>query len=111
MKRFSFILIFVLFLFTFKAGAQCVSVRSNTTICQGSTLSNLGGSMLQGTTSIEWSDNGAGGAFSPDKGTLNASWTPLDSYTGTAKLTLISTSGCNSLTKTASFTVKVTPFP
>jgi hypothetical protein len=28
-------------------------------------LLNLGGSMLHGTTSIEWSDNGAGGAFFP----------------------------------------------
>jgi gliding motility-associated-like protein len=111
MKRSSFILISVLIIFSFKAGAQCVSVRSNTTICQGTTLSTLGGSMLHGTNSIEWSDNGAGGAFSPDKGTLNASWTPAVTYSGTATLTLVSTAGCTSLIKTASFTVNVTPLP
>lgn len=110
MKWISFILIIsVLLLFSFKAGAQCVSVRSNTTICQGSTLSNLGGKMQHGTTSIVWSDNGAGGSFSPNVSTLNASWTPLVTFTGTAKLTLISTAGCNTGTKTASFTVTVTP--
>lgn len=98
-------------LFSFKAGAQCVSVRSNTTICQGATLTSLGGSMLRGTTSIVWSDNGAGGSFTPDLSTLNATWTPSPAYTGTATLTLISTAGCSSSIKTASFTVKVTPLP
>lgn len=111
MKRLFFILIPVITLFSVKTSAQCVSVRSGTTICQGSTLSDLGGKMLRGTTAIIWTDNGAGGTFSPNATTLAASWTPAGTYTGTATLTLTSTAGCSSSTKKASFTVTVTRLP
>ena len=111
MKRLAFILIFTLSLFAGKMGAQCVTVSSNVTICQGSTLADLGGSKLNGTTSVSWSDNGAGGLSSPDVTTLNATWTPLSSYSGTATLTLTATAGCSSSPASASFTVTVTALP
>ena len=111
MKRLTIILIFTLSLFACKVAGQCVTVGSNVTICQGSTLTNLGGKTLNGTTNVLWSDNGAGGLFSPDATTLNASWTPLSTFTGPASLTLSATAGCSSSPASASLTVTVTALP
>src|ERR1035437_7647135 len=109
MKRLTFILIFSLLLFAGKVAAQCVTVGSDVTICQGGTLLSLGGAKLNGTTAIIWSDNGAGGLFFPDVNTLNAIWTPLSTFNGTATLTLTATAGCSSSPSFASFSVTVTP--
>jgi gliding motility-associated-like protein len=108
-------LLFISFLFlsfvAVKVEAQCVTTRLDVAICQGSTLTSLGGAMINGTNKIIWSDNGVGGAFSPNPSTLNASWKPPVSFSGMATLTLTATSGCSSTQNNASFVVTVTPKP
>jgi large repetitive protein len=111
MKRLIFILIFFVSFSAAGLQAQCVSVSSNVTICQGSTLASLGGAMLNGTKSVIWSDNGIGGTFSPGATTLKATWTPPAAFIGTATLTLTATAGCTSSPAFASFTVTVTAMP
>jgi len=111
MKRLIFILIFFISCPLAKLTAQCVSVGSNVTICQGSTLSSLGGAMLNGTKTIIWSDNGVGGTFSPGATTLKSTWTPPAAFKGAATITLTATSGCTSSPASASFTVTVTAKP
>jgi gliding motility-associated-like protein len=92
-------------------GAQCVSVGSDVTICQGSKLKDLKGALLNKTTKLIWSDNGAGGTFSPNATTLKASWTPPAAFSGIATLTLTATAGCTSTPSSASFRVTVTALP
>ena len=72
-------------------------------ICKGSTSAALGGSVGGTATGGTWSDGGVGGTFNPNATTLNATWTPPASYTGTATLTL-TTSGGACGTTTASKT-------
>ncbi len=62
-------------------------------ICQGGTTAALGGSVGGSATGGTWSTP-AGGTFTPNATTLNATWTPPAAYTGTATLTLTSSGGC-----------------
>jgi len=78
-------------------------------ICQGSTSVALGGSIGGSATGGTWSSP-AGGTFSPNATTLNATWTPPAAYSGTATLTLTTTGGsCG--TTSASKTQLVNPSP
>lgn len=97
---------FILSLVSSNILAQCVTVGSDVTICQGSSVPNLGGTALNGTTLVQWTDNGAGGTFS-NFNDLHSSWTPLPSYTGTATLTLMAIAGCTDIQTTASLKVTV----
>jgi hypothetical protein len=79
-------------------------------ICQGGTSSQLGGSVGGSATGGIWSDGGIGGTFNPNTTTLNATWTPPTSYSGTATLTLTSTGGvCANVTDTKTQKVDETP--
>jgi gliding motility-associated-like protein len=111
MRRLLFISFLFLSFVAVKVKAQCVTVSLDVAICQGSTLSSLGGAMINGTKRITWSDNGVGGAFSPNPGALNATWKPPAAFSGMATLTLTATSGCSSTPDNASFVVTVTPKP
>src|ERR1035437_6850420 len=61
-------------------------------ICQGGTSAALGGSVGGSATGGTWSTP-VGGTFSPNATTLNATWTPPGTYSGTATLTLTTTGG------------------
>jgi hypothetical protein len=74
-------------------------------ICQGGTTAALGGSVSLPGTGGTWSTP-AGGTFSPNATTLNATWTPPAGYSGTATLTL-TTSGGSCGTDTDSKTIVV----
>jgi gliding motility-associated-like protein len=111
MKRLIFISFLFLSVVEVKIEAQCVTVGSDVTICQGTTLTSLGGAMINGTKKVMWSDNGVGGTFSPGPTTLNASWKPPSAFSGTATLTLTATAGCSSSPDNASFRVTVSPLP
>jgi gliding motility-associated-like protein len=111
MKRLLFISFLFLSFVAVRVKAQCVTVGLDVAICQGSTLTSLGGAMINGTKRITWSDNGVGGGFSPNPGTLNATWKPPAAFSGMATLTLTATSGCSSTPDNASFVVTVTPKP
>jgi gliding motility-associated-like protein len=111
MKRLLLISFLFLSFVAVKVEAQCVTTRLDVAICQGSTLTSLGGAMINGTKKIMWSDNGVGGSFSPNPATLNASWKPPSSFTGQATLTLTATAGCSSTPNNASFNVTVTQLP
>ena len=79
-------------------------------ICQGGTSAPLGGSVGGAATGGTWDDGGAGGTFNPDANTLNATWTPLGSYTGTATLTLTTSGGsCGSVSAFKTQVVNATP--
>jgi hypothetical protein len=78
-------------------------------ICQGGTTAGLGGSVGGGATGGTWSTP-AGGTFTPNANTLNATWTPPPAYSGTATLTL-TTSGGSCGTTSANKTVVVNPLP
>ena len=78
-------------------------------ICQGGITTGLGGSVGGGATGGTWSSS-AGGTFTPNATTLNATWTPPAAYSGTATLTL-TTSGGLCGTTTASKQVLVHPGP
>ena len=77
-------------------------------ICKGGISSPLGGSVGGTATGGTWSSNVPGGTFNPGATTLNATWTPPSTYTGTATLTL-TTSGGSCGTTTASKTLFVDP--
>ena len=79
-------------------------------ICKGGTSADLGGSVGGSATGGTWSDGGAGGSFSPNTTTLNATYTPAASYTGTVTLTL-TTSGGSCGTAIASKSLVVNPIP
>lgn len=80
------------------------------TICQGGTSAALGGSVGGAATGGTWDDGGAGGTFNPNANTLNATWTPLGSYTGTATLTLTTSGGsCGSVSAFKTQVVNATP--
>jgi len=79
-------------------------------ICQGQTSATLGGSTGGSATGGTWSSNVSGGTFTPNATTLNATYTPPSSYTGTVTLTL-TTSGGGCGTATASKTLVVNPTP
>lgn len=111
MKRLLLISFLFLSYVAVKVEAQCVTIRLDVAICQRSTLTSLGGAMINGTKKIMWSDNGVGGSFSPNPATLKASWKPPSSFTGQAILTLTATAGCSSTLNNASFTVTVSPLP
>jgi hypothetical protein len=79
-------------------------------ICQGGTTAGLGGGFGGGATGGTWSTP-AGGSFSPNANTANATWTPLPGYSGTASLTF-STTGmapCSAASASKSVTVIATP--
>ena len=78
-------------------------------ICIGGTSAALGGSVGGSATGGTWSDGGAGGSFSPNANTLNATYTPASSFTGTVTLTL-TTSGGSCGVATASKTLVVNPY-
>jgi hypothetical protein len=62
----------------------------------------VSGSATTGT----WNDGGVGGTFSPSATTLNATYTPPASYTGTVTLTLTApSSSCGSSTASKTLTV------
>src|ERR1035437_8749968 len=61
-------------------------------ICQGGTSAALGGS-VGGSATGGTSSTPVGGTFSPNATTLNATWTPPGTYSGTATLTLTTTGG------------------
>ncbi|WP_439553487.1 T9SS sorting signal type C domain-containing protein [Flavobacterium macrobrachii] len=61
-------------------------------ICQGGTSAALGGSVGGSATGGTWTSS-AGGTFSPNATTLNATWTPPSNYAGTATLTLTTSGG------------------
>jgi RHS repeat-associated protein len=63
-------------------------------IDMGGTSAPLGGSVGGSATGGTWSSS-AGGTFSPNVSTLNATWTPPVGYYGTATLTLTTSGGCN----------------
>lgn len=80
-----------------------------TAICQGGTSAPLGGSIGGAATSGTWS-TAAGGTFTPNATTLNATWTPTAGYTGTATLTLTTTGGsCGAVTDSKTQVVNATP--
>jgi len=95
-------------IFTVKS-LPTVNAGSSQTICQGGNVvlaGVVGGSATGGT----WSTP-AGGTFSPSANSLNATWTPPSSFTGTAALTLTTTgmSPCSAVTSNVSIIVKQTP--
>ncbi len=93
----------------------CVLATANagsalTAICQGGTSAGLGGSVGGSATGGTWSSSVAGGTFTPDATTLNATWTPPTAFSGTATLTL-TTSGGSCGIATASKSLVVNPSP
>ena len=78
-----------------------------TSICKGGSSAALGGSTGGSATGGTWSSSVAGGTFTPNATTLNATYTPPSTYTGTVTLTL-TTSGGTCGTATASKTLTVT---
>lgn len=80
------------------------------TICQGGTSASLGGSVGGSATGGTWSDGGVGGTFTPNATSLNATWKPPVSFSGTATLTLTTTGGsCGTATASKNITVNATP--
>ncbi len=79
-------------------------------ICQGGTSAALGGSVGGSATGGTWTSN-AGGTFSPNETTLNATWTPPANYSGTATLTLTTNGGCGSATASKNLVVSPPPSP
>ena len=78
-------------------------------ICQGGTSAALGGSVTLPATGGTWSSS-AGGTFSPNATTLNATWVSPAAFAGTATLTLTSSGGtCG--TASGSKTITVNPLP
>jgi hypothetical protein len=77
-------------------------------ICKGGTSAALGGTVGGSATGGTWSDGAVGGTFSPSATTLNATYTPPSTYTGTVTLTL-TTSGGSCGTATASKNLTVSP--
>ncbi|MFN6091649.1 MAG: beta strand repeat-containing protein, partial [Bacteroidota bacterium] len=79
-------------------------------ICKGGTSAALGGSVGGSATGGTWSDGGVGGSFSPNATTLNATYTPPASFSGTITLTLTSSGGsCGSATASKTLTVNNPP--
>jgi len=80
------------------------------TICQGSTTSALSGSIGGSATGGTWSTP-AGGTFTPNANTLNATWTPPAGFSGTATLTLTTTgmAPCAALSDPIDIVVSPTP--
>ncbi|MFM2358863.1 MAG: hypothetical protein RLY16_856, partial [Bacteroidota bacterium] len=76
-------------------------------ICKGGTSAALGGSVGGSATGGTWSDGGAGGAFTPNATTLNATYTPAASFTGTITLTLTTTGSTCNVNSTKDLEVKV----
>ena len=74
-------------------------------MCKNSTTVGLGGSVGGTATGGTWS-TAAGGTFTPNATTLNATWTPANNWTGTATL-ILTTSGGSCGTTAASKTVNV----
>ena len=76
------------------------------TICEGATTTALSGIVGGSATGGTWTSS-AGGTFSPNANTLNATWTPPIGYTGTAVLTLTTTgmAPCAAITSTVDITV------
>ncbi|MCX6256046.1 MAG: T9SS type A sorting domain-containing protein [Bacteroidia bacterium] len=110
MKKKAFILMVILSLVAGKVAGQCVTVGSDITVCQGATAISLGGSVINGTTTVVWSGGEANGSFS-DVNDVNSTWTPLSSYYGIVTLTLTSTAGCAQPIKSASLTITVLQTP
>ncbi len=79
------------------------------TICQGGSAAltgTVGGSAISG----KWTSSN-GGSFSPDASTLNATWSPTAGYSGTAQLTLTTTSAGSCTNVSTSVNITVTPTP
>ncbi|WP_162846443.1 T9SS sorting signal type C domain-containing protein [Flavobacterium dankookense] len=81
-----------------------------TAICRGGTSVALGGSVGGSATGGTWTSS-AGGTFSPNATTLNATWTPPSNYTGTATLTLTTTGSTCGANVLATKTQLVNPTP
>ena len=81
-------------------------------ICQGATSANLGGSIGGSATGGTWSDGGAGGTFTPNATTLNATYTASASSSSSVLLTLTSSGGsCGTVSanKTITVNANITP--
>ena len=80
-------------------------------ICQNGTSGSLGGTIGGGATSGVWSADVAGGSFTPDANTLNATWAPPAGYTGTAGLTLTTVGGgsCGNVSSSKTLSVNAPP--
>ena len=94
-----------------KVAGQCVSVGSNQVICMDQASGPLGGTYMDATTAAVWSSGAAGGTFTPDASTLNATWTPPLGYSGIATLTLTATTGCATTPLNVSLTITVRSNP
>lgn len=78
-------------------------------ICQNGTTPGLGGSFGGSATGATWSTT-AGGIFSPNATTMNATWTPPAAFSGTATLVLTSSGGsCGVVTSSKSQVVNPIP--
>jgi hypothetical protein len=82
---------------------------ADVTICQSGTTAALGGNTSGAATGGIWSSS-AGGTFTPNTTSLNATWTPPTGFSGTATLTL-TTSGGSCGTDTDTKQIVVTPSP
>ncbi len=107
MRKQTFLLIFIMLLFAGKAGAQCVTVGSDLSICQGGSTGPLGGLYGNDATGAVWSSN-VGGTFTDNTGSTPGitTWTPPSAYNGTAILTLTAVGGtCDGSSLSISITV------
>jgi len=78
-------------------------------MCQGQTSTVLGGSISGTATGGMWSTT-AGGTFTPNATTLNATWVPPAAYFGTATLVLTTTGGlCGNPSDSKTIVVKPIP--
>ena len=88
-----------------------VTVGSDRTICEGSTVA-LTGTVTGSTTTGIWSTSGTG-TFSPSASALNATYTPsaADIAAGSRTITLTSTNNAPCSATSASFVLTITPAP
>jgi hypothetical protein len=83
-----------------------------TDICQGDVTDSLGGIVGGGAMQGTWASS-QGGTFSPSASTLNSSWIPPASYSGTTTLTLttLSVPPCSEVSASKTVTVLANPIP
>ncbi len=79
-------------------------------ICKGGTSAALGGTVGGSATTGIWSDGGIGGSFNPNATTLDATYTPPASFSGTVTLTLTTTNGqCSNVSSNKTLVVTAPP--
>lgn len=91
--------------------APAANAGTTQTICQGSTLQQLNGSVTGSATGGIWSSNIPNDTFS-DENSLNSAWTPPAGFFGNAILTLTTTgqtAPCAAATSTVTISVLATP--